>query len=645
MSLLKYRSDIDGLRAVAVLGVVIYHAFPQALTGGFSGVDIFFVISGYLISGILYKGHREGGFSFGEFYGRRVRRLFPALITMLALVMGYGWVVLLPDEFLQLGKHVAAGGVFIQNVVYWKESGYFDVAANLKPLLHMWSLAVEEQFYIFFPPLLMVLWKKPRMLVPVMVLLLVVSFVVNVVMSVQDGARDFFLTPYRAWEFLGGSLLAWWHYERGHEEEVPAYREAMSWAGMGLLVGGMALLGKDQAYPGWRALMPVAGTLLVMEAGRGAWVNRRVLSHPAVVWVGLISYPLYLFHWPALSFVHIVKGEIPKPGYVFAALAAAMLLTLITYYLVERPLRHNRSRWVVPSLVTAFLALGISGVLSWSDLLKAHGSDPQLREISLASVDREVSLDLKLMPTAPYCSLTETPTGVKRTLFIGDSNMEQYQPRICSLVSSHRRDTRGVIFFTALGIAPIPGIEDRSHPASKVFFPELNRILAAHHEIDRVVIAANWVWYCSSPVYPYSINGISFPEPRAQKMALAALSSLIDRISASGRTVYFVLNIPVDKSLDPKDGILRGWCGPTVKNSSTLESREFFRIHGDFLKDLKATAVNHGATVIDPMDLFLKDGRFLRADVENRPFYRDSCHLRSSYVRDHISYLDQTVAE
>ena len=278
---LKYRSDIDGLRALAVLGVVIYHAFPKVLPGGFSGVDIFFVISGYLISGILYKGHREGGFSFREFYARRIRRLFPALITMLVVVMGYGWVVMLPDEFGQVGKHVAAGSVFIQNVVYWKESGYFDVAANLKPLLHLWSLAVEEQFYIFFPILLVVLWRKPRVLVPAMWILLVVTFVVNVVMSVQNGASDFFLTPYRAWEFLGGSLLAWWHYDRGHEEEVPAYREVMAWSGAVMLVGGMILLGKEQAYPGWRALVPVGGTLLVMEAGRPCLSSRSRASKPS----------------------------------------------------------------------------------------------------------------------------------------------------------------------------------------------------------------------------------------------------------------------------------------------------------------------------------------------------------------------------
>jgi peptidoglycan/LPS O-acetylase OafA/YrhL len=150
MTSLRYRSDIDGLRAVAVLGVVIYHAFPRALPGGFSGVDIFFVISGYLISGILYAGHREGNFSYREFYARRIRRLFPALITMLLLCLTYGWLVLLPDEYEQLGKHVSVGTVFVQNFVFWKESGYFDKVAEFKPLQHLWSLAVEEQFYILF---------------------------------------------------------------------------------------------------------------------------------------------------------------------------------------------------------------------------------------------------------------------------------------------------------------------------------------------------------------------------------------------------------------------------------------------------------------------------------------------------------------
>ena len=174
---LRYRSDIDGLRAVAVLAVVVYHAFPKRLPGGFAGVDIFFVISGYLISGLLYKGQAEGTFSFVEFYTRRIKRLFPALIATLALVMAYGWLILLPNEFLSVAKHVAGSTVFGQNVMLWTESGYFDRAANLKPLLHLWSLAVEEQVYLFLPPVLMLVLRRKGLLVPVLGLLSVISFV------------------------------------------------------------------------------------------------------------------------------------------------------------------------------------------------------------------------------------------------------------------------------------------------------------------------------------------------------------------------------------------------------------------------------------------------------------------------------------
>ena len=345
MTPLRYRADIDGLRAVAVLGVVIYHAFPQNLPGGFVGVDIFFVISGYLISGILYKGVRQGGFSpssfFLEFYARRIRRLFPALIAVLLLCLGYGYFILLGDEYRQMGKHVAAGTLFIQNMVFWKESGYWDVASTLKPLLHLWSLAVEEQFYIVFPPLLLLFWKKKWPMVPLLWAMLGASLVANLIMSYQSRETDFFLTTYRAWEFLGGSLLAWWHYGKNHEEEAP-FGNWLSVFGIILLAASMIVLKEGQPYPGWRAILPVAGSIMLIAAGSQAWINRHVFSHPAVVWIGLISYPLYLFHWPALSFVHIVKGERPADVCIVGALVIAFLLTVATYYLVERPVRFAK---------------------------------------------------------------------------------------------------------------------------------------------------------------------------------------------------------------------------------------------------------------------------------------------------------------
>jgi peptidoglycan/LPS O-acetylase OafA/YrhL len=638
---LKYRSDIDGLRALAVLGVVIYHAFPLVLPGGFSGVDIFFVISGYLISGILYKGHREGGFSFGEFYARRIRRLFPALITMLVAVMGYGWVVMLPDEFSQVGKHVAAGGVFLQNVVYWKESGYFDVAANLKPLLHMWSLAVEEQFYIFFPLLLVVLWKRPRVLVPVMGVMLVVSFVVNVVMSVQNGASDFFLTPYRAWEFLGGSLLAWWHYDRGHEEEVPAYREVMSWVGTGLLVGGMVLLGKDQAYPGWRALMPVAGTLLVMEAGRGAWVNRRVLSHPAVVWVGLISYPLYLFHWPALSFVHIVKGENPKEGYVWAALGVALVLTLVTYYLVERPLRHRRSRWVLPVLIAAFLACALTGSLIWRQTIQARiPEEVRKRAAALSDKDFFEGADCDYKTIGRF----SVGKGMKKTLFIGDSNMEQYLPRFVFLHRKGPMNSRSAVFIVQPGTLPVRGFYSTQRPLGKQLIPTVENELRSDGTIDRVVMAALWNEYFLNPVAGNLIEGAACSDPQAFSIFTKEFGDWIRHLRASGKRVVVVMTIPCGPEVDPGSCFQRTFLGFHSRPSASFRKLDFSRRNDALSLKLKKVALENGAEIVDPLD-FLCDERgiCIAEDQEGVPIRYDPFHLRPGYVREQVKYLDFTV--
>ena len=655
MSSLKYRADIDGLRAIAVLGVVIYHAFPWLIPGGFIGVDIFFVISGYLISGILYKGLKANGgdgnfspFSFREFYARRIRRLFPALITMLVITMAYGWLILLPDEFEQLGKHVAAGTLFIQNIVFWQESGYFDTAATLKPLLHLWSLAVEEQFYIFFPLLLILLWRKPKILAPAMLVLLIATFILNVVMSVQNRASDFFLTPYRAWEFLGGSLLAWRHYDHGHEEEVPLYRDALSWGGAILLGVGMAFIHTGDPYPGWRALLPFAGTLMLMEGGagglKGAWVNRKILSNPAVVWVGLISYPLYLFHWPALSFVHIVKGEKPKPIYIIEALGIALLLTILTYHFIEKKLRHHKSRRTFPLLVVAFIGVGIGGLSIWRGILVPQSSGVKSDEMAAASCDNRFFDKTKTISWGQISFLHGIGKGSKKTLFVGDSNMEQYAPRIVEIEQHGGMPSREALFLTCGGCPPIPGITEKSHPAIHAFNEAVGTLLAQEKGIDRVVIGANWVWYCVLPVSPYSINGHYFPSAEAQNEALVGISELIAKLKQLGKKTYLVLNIAVGPVQDPRSSVSRSFTCAEFKDPIPLTVNEFDQQYSGFLKKLKITAEQSGAMVIDPLTHLAKDGFYPRS-IGGIPIYLDSCHLRASFVRDHIIYLDETVAE
>jgi peptidoglycan/LPS O-acetylase OafA/YrhL len=639
---LKYRPDIDGLRAVAVLGVIIYHAFPKWLPGGFIGVDIFFVISGYLISGILYKGQREGNFSFREFYARRIRRLFPSLIAVLVLCLGYGWVVLLPDEYEKLGKHVATGTLFIQNMVFWQESGYFDTAANLKPLLHLWSLAVEEQFYIFFPPLLLLIWKKKWPPAAIMGVLLIGSFIGNVVMSYQNGASDFFLTPYRAWEFLGGSLLAWWHYDRGHEEEIPKYSEVMSWVGLILLGTGLGLLNKQNPYPGWRALLPVGGTCLLIEGGRGALVNRSILSNPALVWIGLISYPLYLFHWPALSFVHIVKGQAPPEWMITVALGVALLLTLVTYYGIEMKIRRNRSKWVVPMLGAAFLVTGLSGLLVWHAWIGPKVPATMVKIVA-AIRDSHPREGLRSVMGKKGHELFIVGGDGAQTLFVGDSNMEQYAPRIVGLLKHKGAGERGAIFAIAPGVPPIAEITTPSNPSCSAFIPWVKTILDDDKRIDRVVIAAFWYRYFT-PGSAYSCNGTSLGQPDGRAVALQNFSRLLGELRGQGKQVVVVKSIPFGPPLDPKGYFKRGFLEKTVMHHELLSVKEFQAVYAplEISNRMSDIALENGARIIDPTD-FLSAHGICIAEDEDGPIRHDYDHLRPGFVRGKVEYLDSFV--
>ena len=743
---LRYRLDIDGLRAVAVLGVVIYHAFPWMIPGGFIGVDIFFVISGYLISGILYKGLKATGgdgnfspFSFREFYARRIRRLFPALITMLMITMAYGWLILLPDEFEQLGKHVAAGTLFIQNIVFWQESGYFDTAASLKPLLHLWSLAVEEQFYIFFPPILLLIWKRKWPLAAIMGVLLVISMVCNLWASAHSGTADFFLTPYRAWEFLGGSLLAWWHEERvkklggvargqgildgkapasenppagfdragntarrgplsspeglggfsswpaldqagqarcgdchsppslaklenplqrnsseflhtlldrGHEEDEPLYREALSWIGVTLLALGFAFIRTGDPYPGWRAILPVAGTLLLMEGGaggiKGAWVNKKILSNPGVVWIGLISYPLYLFHWPALSFVHIVKGDSPKPVYLLDALIIALILTVLTYYFIERKLRHNKSKYTLSLLVAAFIMTGGIGFLVSNNNFGSHYNPGYQSEFKKAATDADMLGGWKKVKNHGLFSINTTGGGGPQTLFLGDSNMQQYGPRILELLKENQADARGAILITECGVPPIAKTISSEGKNSSELMTSFNKELESNSKIDRVVIASRWCSYFSKNT-KWKTDEVSLETSAGKQEAMQELDACLRSIQKHGAKIFLVLNIPTGSALDPKGIYPRNFTGTAGSKKKILTKEEFLRDNGEILSEIASIARKNGAEVIDPLDYLCTNGVCIAEDENGVPIRFDDGHLCPAYVRDHVKYLDRSV--
>jgi peptidoglycan/LPS O-acetylase OafA/YrhL len=365
-----YRRDVDGLRAIAVLAVLAFHAFPDRVPGGFVGVDVFFVISGFLISGILLSDLDRERFSLRRFYARRVRRIFPALLVVLAACGIFGWFALFPDEFQQLGKHIAAGAGFASNLTLWSESGYFDNAAETKPLLHLWSLGIEEQFYIAWPLLLFAAHRLRFRALTWMPLLALASFLVNVAGLDRYPTATFYSPASRAWELAIGGLLAVVASKRidpfagispGSLGSRPA-RGLLSTAGLALLCLALVRIGEGTPFPGWWALAPTVGTALILAAGSDAWPNRVLLSSRPMVWIGLISYPLYLWHWPLLSFARIVESETPAIAIRVAALALAFGLAAATYLWVEKPIRFGgRARPKLIAVSAAMLAVAAAG--------------------------------------------------------------------------------------------------------------------------------------------------------------------------------------------------------------------------------------------------------------------------------------------
>jgi peptidoglycan/LPS O-acetylase OafA/YrhL len=382
----RYRPDIDGLRAVAVLLVVIFHAFPQALPGGFIGVDIFFVISGFLITGILMRELDQQRFSLLAFYARRIRRIFPALIVVLFATLVLGWLWTLPAAYAQLSADVFASAAFFSNIALLLQSGYFDIASARKPLLHLWSLGIEEQFYLAWPLILMLAARVRFGIVAAVAIVGLASFFLNVALLGSNPVATFYLPFTRAWELLAGAALAWgW----AHVPQTGAGSNWRAATGAVLIAVTALVLDTKSAFPGWWATLPVAGAALLLSAP-AAWGSRHLLASPPLVWIGRISYPLYLWHWPLLVFFSIIKfGQLTllERG---LTIGLSFVLAWLTYRFVETPFRSGRPNPPkIFGLCAGMALVAMAGIV----VVKGHGFDfrlpPEIR--AMADVPEQVS--------------------------------------------------------------------------------------------------------------------------------------------------------------------------------------------------------------------------------------------------------------
>lgn len=364
-----YRKEIDGLRALAVIPVILFHGGLEWFSGGYAGVDVFFVISGYLITSIILQEKEAGTFSIAGFYERRARRILPALYFIIFICSLFAWFWLLPHELENFGKSIVAVVIFASNILFWQESDYFAADAELIPLLHTWSLAVEEQFYVIFPLIMILFWALgKRWLVGIISLVALFSLGLTEWGWRYFPEANFYLIPTRAWELMIGSLAAFYLFY--NEQPRGAIRHPASIIGIGLILLSIFMLDRTLPFPSLYALAPTIGTaLIILFATSGTLVNK-LLSQRLFVGIGLISYSAYLWHQPIFVFARIRGMDEPQTGLIFLLSSSALLLAYLSWRFIELPFR-DRSRFTKKQIFSAsfivsliFIGVGVAFIIS-----------------------------------------------------------------------------------------------------------------------------------------------------------------------------------------------------------------------------------------------------------------------------------------
>lgn len=672
----KYRPDIDGLRAVAVLSVVAFHAFPAWMKGGFIGVDVFFVISGFLISTIIFENLDKGTFSFAEFYARRIKRIFPALLLVLIASLAFGWLALLADEYKQLGKHIAAGAGFVSNFILLGEAGYFDNSADTKPLLHLWSLGIEEQFYIVWPFVLWLTWKRKFNLLTLTFLVAFASFYLNLKGIKKDAVATFYSPQTRFWELLAGSILAWFslykkdaftHYKLKVDGWLAKliYREAVdvdgktlsnitSFLGSLLLAYGFWRITKDISFPGKWAVIPVLGAILIILAGPKAWINRKVLSNKMAVWFGLISFPLYLWHWPLLSFARIVEGEVPSRNIRIAAVALSIVLAWLTYKLVERPIRYGSK--TIPKVIVLIVSMFVTGFVGYNtyvrDGLKFRAVNEQLSEIVRLTEDDPKAHKECLK----FFSLDKE--NIRYCRFSGSA-----KPKIAIIGDSH-----GAALFTGLSsqlknssnqdLLMIGGrlfVDVAAYPEGSQFEIDVykggvkaTKFVANEESIDTVVMVSRGPRYISPERFTsekYNFYLLDDPSIQSKSRVFEiGLRRTLDLLLSRNKRIIFVLENPT-LDFDPSSCQLNRPFSLSDKSACFISIEKFMEEHKAY-RDLSFSVLRDYPTVtVFDSAKYLCDGEKCFGKLNNRILYGDRNHLSedgSKYLSQFlVSYIEK----
>jgi peptidoglycan/LPS O-acetylase OafA/YrhL len=615
---LKYRAYIDGLRALAVLPVLFFHA-ELGFSGGYVGVDIFFVISGYLITALILKDLDSGKFSILDFWERRIRRILPALAVVVISCLVAGWFLYLPLDFKELGQSVIAQAALVSNIYFWRQSGYFEQAVEVKPLLHTWSLAVEEQFYLFFPCLLIACRRFSRnSIIPTILILFAGSYGLSVWGSHYYPQATFYLLPTRAWELLMGSFLA----------AIPAQRtlnrwltESLSWGGLLAILWAVFFYDRDTRFPGTAAILPCAGAAFIIWAnGRDLTAVGKLLALRPVVFIGLISYSLYLWHWPVLVFAQYWTVEPLSPGLRILLLLVCLVLAVLSWRFVETPFRKrvifdNRNRiFAFGGITTASCMVvgfaihhyrGAPSRLPANALQYAAGADD-------FALKNEVSL--KNAVAGNFMELgagdKQQPIGV---LVWGDSHAMAALPVIDVLCKEYA--VRGIAA-THSSTAPLVGYQSQVSNLKNDCIPFNDAVMAfiRSNRVRDVVLIAAWGSYLTRDKTPQLLR--------------SGMQDTIDALLGADVRIWIMRDVPIPPWNVPKTMASVVWQrrgNPEQFGLSLADHRKEFQRQNPVFEGLATKAP--GVTILDPTTIFVGQNQLCRVEQNGKCFYSDSEHL------------------
>jgi peptidoglycan/LPS O-acetylase OafA/YrhL len=630
-----FRTDINGLRAWAVVAVILYHFGVPGFSGGFVGVDVFFVISGFLMTGICVKGLERGTFSLMGFYLARAKRIIPALVVLCGALLALGWFVLLTPDYLRLGTHTVYSLSFLSNVEFWKEAGYFDIGSHEKWLLHTWSLSVEWQFYMLLPIALWATWavKAGRTAQALVVgLSFAASFCAAVMVTRSDPSGAFFLLHTRAWEMLGGGLVFLFA-QSG--TLPPGLRGWLEKTGLLFIVAAVVLFDKASAWPSWRAMLPVAGAMMVVAASGSSPLT----ANRAAQWLGDRSYSLYLWHWPVCVALFYIEANM-LPLAVAGGLAVTLLLGHLSYHLVEKQAKIvlGPVRWRAASAIAlAMVAVALPGIAIWKKRGVPGRFSPAV-EMAAAEANN-------FNPRRPVCHMTKGVTspscmygGTQRKVILaGDSHADAI---VTSLANADPGGNAGVVQWSYSGCPFLPGMKSTPDYLASVRkdyrCAEFNDWVAA--EIERapasiaLVIAGRYSGAAKGANEmgnPEDVPEVYFSTiyPVATPAYLQEFGANVVRAAcraARQRPVYLMRPLP-EMGVDvPKTMSRRISFGQDGEVSIALE--DYLRRNAWIIAAQDEARATCGVKILDPLPYLCHDGRCYGTRA-GRALYFDDDHL------------------